>query len=93
MKFDVYTRRDGCYVMMPAGSTGMAGVVAMYGELVFCETIDPADYPLPAIWDTVNNELQRYDHVVLPASIGRRLMGLDCEDDNTGEARGEHATS
>jgi hypothetical protein len=82
MKFDVYTRQDGSYVLMPEGSTGKAGVVAMYGELEFCETIDPVDYPLPAIWDTVRNELERYDHVVLPESIGKRLLGLDCEDDH-----------
>lgn len=93
MKFDVYTRNDGCYVMMPEGSVGMDGVVAMYGELLFCETIDPADYPLPAIWDTVNNELERYDHVVLPESIGRRLMGLHCDDGHADESPGEHSTA
>jgi hypothetical protein len=52
-----------------------------------CESIDPADYPFPAIWDNVRAELQRHSHAVLPKGIGRRLMGLDCQDDDPAESR------
>ena len=60
MKFDVYIRQDGCYVLMLQGSAALAGVLAMYGPMDFCETISEAQYPLPAIWATVHNELARY---------------------------------
>ena len=82
MKFDVYIRKDGCYVLMPEASPALTGVLAIYGPLEFCETISQDEYPFPSIWSTVHNELARYDHVVLPESIGKRLMGLDCEDDH-----------
>ena len=91
MKFDVYIRQDGCYVLMLQGSAALAGVLAMYGPMDFCETISEAQYPLPAIWATVHNELARYDHVVLPEAIGKKLMGLDCEDDHSEGARAAHA--
>ena len=87
MKFDVYIRQDGCYVLMEQGSAALAGVLAMYGPMDFCETITEEEYPLPAIWATVHNELARYDHVVLPESIGKRLMGLDCETDHPENAK------
>ena len=87
MKFDVYTRDDGDYILFPQGSGALADAQSLHGALVFCESIEPADYPFPAIWDTVRAELQRHSHAVLPKAIGRRLMGLDCQDDHPAESR------
>lgn len=81
MKFDIYTRTDGAYVLIPEGSGILAEVEALYGKLEFCETIDEADYPIAAIWQTVHGALERTSHAVLAEAIGRRLLGLDCEDD------------
>ena len=50
------------------------------------------DHPFPAIWQTVFAELERHSHAVLPEAIGRRLMGLDCEDDHAdGDKRAARA--
>ena len=92
MKFDVYTREDGAYVLIPEGTNAFAESQSVHGPLTFCEAIVPHDYPFPAIWQTVFAELERHSHAVLPEAIGRRLMGLDCKDDHAnGEKRAASA--
>jgi hypothetical protein len=81
VKFDIYTRTDGAYVLIPEGSAVLREIESLYGELTFCETIDERDYPIAAIWQTVHGALERTSHAVLAEAIGRRLLGLDCEDD------------
>ena len=87
MKFDVFTRADGAYILFPQDSDALVEAEAVHGALAFCESILPADYPFPAIWQTVHAELERHSHAVLPEAIGRRLMGLDCEDDRDDQTR------
>lgn len=87
MKYDVYTRGDGAYILFPQDSGALADAESLHGPLVFCESIDPVDYPFPAIWQTVRAELERHSHALLPEGIGRRLMGLDCHDDHADEPR------
>ncbi len=87
MRYEVYTREDGDYILIPEGSGALADAQSLHGALDFCEAIEPADYPFPAIWDTVRAELERHSHAVLPRGIGRKLMGLDCEDDHADEGR------
>lgn len=85
MKFQVFTRKDGAYILFPEGSDALADAESVHGALEFCESILPSDYPFPAIWQTVLAELERHSHALLPAPIGRKLMGLDCQDDVVGE--------
>lgn len=85
MKFNVYTREDGAYILIPEGSGALDDAQSLHGALLFCESIRPEDYPFPAIWQTVYAELERHSHALLPEAIGRSLMGLDCEGDHAGD--------
>lgn len=81
VKFTVYLRPDDAYVFVPDCMVASREAERLHGPLIYCETIDTSDYPVPGIWETVMDEVDRQSFAVLHSVIGRRLLGLDCQED------------
>lgn len=79
MKFTVYSRPDGAYVLVPDCMLASQEAHSIHGPLTFCDSLDSEAYPMPAIWETVMSEVDQRSFAVLHPLIGQQLLGLDCE--------------
>lgn len=78
--FNVYTRPDGAYLLVPDCMLTPLEAEATHGPLTFCETIDSDRYPVPALWERVMDEIDQMSFAVLQATVGRQMLDLDCKD-------------
>ena len=80
MRFNVYTRPDGAFLLVPDCMTASREAEALHGPLAFCDTIDSDEYPVPALWDRVAAEIDQLSFAVLQPAVGRQMLGIDCQD-------------
>jgi hypothetical protein len=78
MTYDIYTRRDGSFLVLPGVRATNREVEALHGPLQFCETVDAAAHPLPGLWERVDAEIEQHAFAVLQAVVGRQLLDLHC---------------
>ena len=83
MKFDVYTRPDGAYVLVPDCLQASREAQRLHGPLTFCDTVDTEHAALPRpFWEQLIAEIDTRSYAVVPMQTGQRLLGIDCDASN-----------
>ena len=78
MTYDIYTRRDGSFLVLPTAQDTTRELQAIHGPLQFCETIDAAAHPMAGLWTRVDAEIEQHAFAVLQTAVGRQLLDLHC---------------
>lgn len=73
MKFAVYVKSNGSYVLIPVS---LAGAEYIHGALQYCDTIDSDAYPFPSLWAAVMTAVNLQMCAELQDVIGREILGL-----------------
>jgi hypothetical protein len=73
MKFAVYVKSNGSYVLIPVS---LAGAEYIHGPLQYCDTIDSDAYPLPTLWAAVMTAVNLQMCAEVQDVIGRDILGV-----------------
>ena len=82
MIFNVYTRLDGAYVLVPECMTASLEAQRLHGPLEYCDRLDSDEHPFPGLWELVVRETDEHSFAVLQEPIGKQLLGIDCPNED-----------
>jgi hypothetical protein len=76
--FNIYTRPDGAFLLVPECMEASRAAEVQHGPLHFCGTINSSEHPVPALWNRVLSETDDHSFAVLQESVGKQLLDIRC---------------